>query len=161
MTPTSTIASRPSSAQCEDILARARSLARRSDLTVTGRSLRGRRIGMLCRPDTESAVLLRDAAEALGAKVAAVGPMWEGIDDEGEARRTASVIGRFYDAVECEGMPAHLSEAFRGSCPAIVFEGLASGDHPIARLADRLNGGIPLRERQRLVVQGALLTMLC
>lgn len=149
-----------SGAQTATILARARSLASDHDPRAVGLPLRGRRIGMLCRIDTSSARLLRDAAEALGAEVAAVGPMWDAVDGDEDLRHTASIVGRFYDAVDCEGMPAAWHDAFARACNALVFEGLASGEHPIAGLADLLSDAIPLTVRRRLVVQGALLAML-
>lgn len=148
-----------SEAHSANILAHARSLAAGHE-AVADQPLRGRRIGMLCRTDSRSAQLLRDAAEGLGAQVAAVGPMWDAVEGDDDLRHTASVVGRLYDAVDCEGMPAAWHDAFASSCSALVFEGLASGEHPIAGLAEQLNDAIPLPVRRRLVVQGALLVML-
>jgi ornithine carbamoyltransferase len=101
-------------------------LVQRGDCRKKGLSLKGRRIGMICEGSSESARLVREAAEELGAQVVCMGQMWRVIPDPEDLHRTAEAIGRMYDAIDCEGMPPELLDAFRRHCDIPVFDGLGS-----------------------------------
>ena len=129
--------------------------------------LRGKKIGLMCEAGSANALLIREAAEALGAHVAAIGPMWRTLSTDSRTlstnetlSRIAEAIGRLYDAVECEGMPPALLHPFESHCGIPIFEGLGSALHPTAYLAEFLDKRIPAVDRRRMIVQGALLVAL-
>ena len=71
--------------------------------------LRGRKFGLLCEVDTDSdrasdAALFRRAAVELGAHVAHIRPSLTDLSTPQEVQNTARMLGRLYDAVECQGM---------------------------------------------------------
>jgi ornithine carbamoyltransferase len=135
-------------------------LVQRGCVAKKGLSLKGRRIGLLCEGSSESARLVREAAEGLGAQVVCIGQMWRVVPDLEDLHRTAEAIGRMYDAVDCEGMPPELLDAFHHHCGIPVFDGLGSNRHPIANLADLLDGSSTESDRHRFIVQGSLLQAL-
>ena len=83
------------------------------------------------------------AARGLGARVAWVPP--EAVQDAHgpRARDTARLLGRLYDALDCEGLPAGLVRCLREDSGVPVYEGLGRNDHPLARLLPCLDGGAP------------------
>src|SRR6202000_1513672 len=105
-----------------------------------GLPLKGRRIGLVCEGSSESARVVRQAAEELGAQVACIGQMWRMVPEPEDWHRTAEKIGRMYDVIDGEGMPPDLLEAFQRHCGIPVFDGLGSSRHPTANLADLLDG---------------------
>ena len=160
MTDPAASLARRSDPQAVAILAAAIGLEVRSAEDAASLPLRGKKIGLLCETGSANALLVRDAAEALGAYVAAIGPMWRTVAPGDALRRTAEAIGRLYDAVECDGMPSALLEPFTSHCGVPVFEGLGSALHATAPLAELLDPSRPAVERRRLIVQGALLVAL-
>lgn len=160
MTDSAASFARRSDPQAVAILATAIGLEARPGGDVSPLPLRGKKIGLMCEAGSPSAVLVREAAEGIGAYVAAIGPMWRTLATDEALRRTAEAIGRLYDAVECEGMPATLLEPFASHCGIPVFAGLGSTTHPTAILAELLDQHRPLVDRRRQIVQGALLVAL-
>lgn len=140
------------------LLCRARLLQRAALAGNTPRLLRGKNLGLLCetQPD-EAQAFFRSAAEELGARVAV---MRSGLSLAGEAQElqnTARMLGRLYDAVECQGMPPELVERIAQHAGIPVFDGAATKDHPADRLAELLGDKTPLADNRRFVLQALLL----
>ena len=70
------------------------------------------------------------------------------------------MLGRLYDAVECQGMPLDLVQKIKAQAGVPVFFRLASADHPTAALADRLQGTASMRDKRGFVLQASLLRSL-
>lgn len=120
--------------------------------------LRGKYLGLVCeRDDVDGALLFRRAATELGARVAHVRPSLGSESSAEEIRHTARILGRLYDAVECQGMAPPLVKHIRSSAGVPVFDGMAIDSHPTARLAALLGEETPLADRRRWVVQAVLL----
>lgn len=67
--------------------------------------LKGRKLGLLCEDaQAGQALLFLRAAGALGAHVAHLRPSLWHFDTPAEVQHTARMLGRLYDAVECQGM---------------------------------------------------------
>ena len=71
--------------------------------------LKGRKLGLLCEDaQAGQARLFERAAGALGAHVAHLRPSLCRLDTPAQVQHTARMLGRLYDAVECQGMPPGL-----------------------------------------------------
>jgi len=67
--------------------------------------LKGRKLGLLCEDAQHGqAQLFERAAGALGAHVAHLRPSLCRLDTPSQVQHTARMLGRLYDAVECQGM---------------------------------------------------------
>jgi ornithine carbamoyltransferase len=88
--------------------------------------LRGKKLGLLCEDDqAEDALLFRRAADRLGAHVAHIRPSLCRLGSADEVLHTARMLGRLYDAVECQGMAPGLVRQI-GLCADVpVFDRLA------------------------------------
>ena len=139
--------------------------------------LRGRKLGLLCEVDTDArtnadttadtdigtdiegdAALFRRAALELGAHVARIRPSLNGLSTPREVQHTASMLGRLYDAVECQGMAAALVHQMGVDAGVPVYDGVASNRHPTARLVDLLDGDASTLDKRRFVLQAVLLS---
>ena len=135
--------------------------------------LRGRKLGLLCEIDTNAenggdadsdddresdAALFRRAALELGAHVAHIRPSLNGLSTPHEVQHTASMLGRLYDAVECQGMAADLVHQMGVDAGVPVYDGVASKRHPTARLVDLLDGNASRLDKRRFVLQAVLLS---
>ena len=124
--------------------------------------LRGRKLGLLCEADCEAdcdgdAALFRRAAVELGAHVAHIRPSLTELSTAQEVQHTARMLGRLYDAVECQGMATALVRQLRRDAGVPVYDGIASREHPSAELAESLGAGGSPADRRRFVLQAALL----
>ena len=120
--------------------------------------LSGKHLVLLCEDDTDAcAVLFRRAAGELGAHVAHIRPSASGLATPPEVQRTARMLGRLYDAVECQGMATALVRQLRRDAGVPVYDGIASREHPSAELAESLGAGGSPADRRRFVLQAALL----
>lgn len=106
--------------------------------------LRGKNIAVLCNEaDCEAADAFTRAATRLGARVARISPDaalqrrdTDAAPQRSEAdavRDTARLLGRFYDAVECDELPDEVVERLQRSISVPVYNGLARSDHPLQR----------------------------
>ena len=102
--------------------------------------------------------LFRRAALELGAHVAHIRPSLNGLSTPHEVQHTASMLGRLYDAVECQGMAADLVHQMGVDAGVPVYDGVASKRHPTARLVDLLDGDASARDKRRFVLQAVLLS---
>lgn len=121
------------------------------------RTLRGKNLGLLCE-DMDSAEAQRfcAAAQALGAQVAHIRPSLSRLSTPQELAHTARLLGRLYDAVECQGLAQDIVQQIRAAAGVPVYAGLASTEHPSAGLADVLQGGPAGEASQQLIVQAVL-----
>ncbi len=151
-------ADRPGQALAQSLLQRAADLQRLP--ARFGQVLQGRRLGLMSvAPDGEDAQLFVRAARGLGAYVALIPPPEPGegaqqLDDIGR------LLGRLYEAVECQGLGAAVVEqlAVAGNLP--VFDGLAGSSHWLAALAEDWGDPAPLAQRRCWLVQAMLLATL-
>ena len=98
--------------------------------------LRGKNIGLLCeRPDGPEAVRFQLAAAELGATVARILPSLAALESEQQVADTARVLGRLYDALECQGLAPALVQQLQRNAGVPVFGGLGEVGHPIDALA--------------------------
>ena len=145
----------------EALLARARALRHAVRAGTTQPLLRGKNLGLLCEAaDQDDAELFRRAAVELGARVAHLCPGLSESSTPPEVQHTARMLGRLYDAVECQNMAPSLVLQIAHDAGVPVYDGIASQRHPTAALAARLGDGVSSTDNRRFVVQALLLTTL-
>ena len=115
------------------------------------RPLRGKNIAVMCEtPGDPALASFTAAATALGAQVAHIRPSSSRITQPDASHETALVLGRLYDAIECEGMPLSLVQEVERTAGRPVFNGLADAHHPLRVLGDlmtmREHSSKPLNE---------------
>ena len=121
--------------------------------------LRGRKFGLLCETDDDGdAALFRRAAVELGAHVAHIRPSLTDLSAPQEVQHTARLLGRLYDAVECQGMAPDLVHQVGADAGVPVYDGVASQKHPTAKLANLLDGDASTLDKRCFVVQAVLLS---
>lgn len=120
--------------------------------------LRGKNLGLLCEtgPD-EAQVLFRQAAEELGAHVAVMRSGLSPASPPREVQHTARMLGRLYEAVECQGLDPALVRHIGLHAGVPVFDGAATSAHPASRLAELLGDAMPLADNRRFMLQALLL----
>lgn len=140
------------------LLASARTLQRAAQEGTTQPLLRGKNLGLLCEAaDHPDAQLFRRAAVELGAHVAHIRPSLSELTTPQEVQHTARVLGRLYDAVECQGMPPALVRLVGEDAGVPVYDGVGSSGHPTARIADELDSSSSPEDRRRFVLQALLI----
>ena len=140
------------------VVASARTLHRAAQAGTTQPLLRGKNLGMLCEADDDDAALFRRAALELGAHVAHIRPSLSEFSTLQEVQHTARMLGRLYDALECQGMAAALVQQVKRDAGVPVYDGLASLHHPSAKLAELLGGDASPADNRRFVLQAMLLS---
>ena len=147
-----------SPAESEALLASARALQRAA---AAGRALpllHGKNLGLLCHDDRQQdARLFREAAAALGAHVAHIGMGLSEHSAPQEVAHTARLLGRLYDAVECQGLVHEVVQQIAAEAGVAIYDGIATPQHPSAHLAAQLGGDGSLAENRRFVLQALLL----
>lgn len=143
------------------VLATARALQAAEQAGVPRPLLRGKNLGLLCEAaDSAAAVLFQRAAQGLGARVAHIVPKLAELSSRQQVLHTARVLGRLYDAVECQGIDAALVAQLRDEAGVPVFEGAALPSHPTAALAAQLEGPGDPNDKRCYVLQAVLLSSL-
>jgi ornithine carbamoyltransferase len=148
----------PGQAAAQSLLQRARELQRLP--ARYEQVLQGRRLGLMsATPDGEDARLFERAARGLGAYVALIAPPEAGVGPQ-QLDDIGRLLGRLYEAVECQGLgPAVVDQlAAAGNVP--VFDGLADASHWLADLASDWADPAPLPQRRCWLVQAMLLAAL-
>jgi ornithine carbamoyltransferase len=131
-------------APAQALMATARQLRQTAATGQARGLLRGKNIGLLCeRPDGPEAVRFQLAAAELGATVARILPSLAALESDQQVTDTARVLGRLYDALECQGLPAPLVQQLQRSAGVPVFGGLGELGHPIDALATAWAAGEP------------------
>lgn len=111
--------------------------------------LRGKHIALLCRDRTErDARNFEQLATQLGARLSWIRSNELDWNPAGAALSPAGLLGRLYDAVECQGLNADRCRELERHSGLVVFDGIGRADHPSAVLADLmclqdLGGGLP------------------
>ena len=150
-----------SSHDVNTLLANARLLQRAARAGATQPLLRGRNLGLLCEADDDrDAALFREAAVELGAHVANIRSDSSKLATPKEVQHTARLLGRLYDAVECQGMSPALVRQLGNDAGVPVYDGIASSTHPTACLAGLLGVETSPADNRRFVLQAALLSSL-
>jgi ornithine carbamoyltransferase len=140
------------------LLCRARMLQRAALEGTTPKPLRGKNLGLLYETPCDAAqALFCDAAERLGARVATMRSSLSLDTPPQEVRHTARMLGRLYEAVECQDMDPALVRQIGEHAGIPVFYGAAMEDHPAVRLAELLGDGTSLADNRRFMVQALLL----
>jgi ornithine carbamoyltransferase len=143
--------------QTSAVLAQARVLQRAAQAGAPQPLLKGKNLGLLCvAADAADAQLFRQAAHELGAHVAHIWPSLTEASAPQEVAHTARMLGRLYDAVECQHLPPALVERLGDDAGVPVYAGIATPHHPTARLAAQLDGGAA--DNRRFVLQAVLLS---
>lgn len=120
--------------------------------------LRGKHLCLLCDDDTlPAALLFRQAAAELGAKVTHIGVSLGDRSDAREVEHTARVLGRLYDAVECQGLDRRTVERMARVAGVAVYDSMATQDPRAARLSMLLSGDGTLADARRFALQALLL----
>ena len=140
------------------VLASARTLQRAAGAGKVQPLLRGKNLGLLCDANEDGdAALFRRAAVELGAHVAHIRPSLSELSTPQEVQHTARLLGRLYDAVECQGMAPALVQQVGSDAGVPVYDGIASRNHPTAHLAELLDGDASPADNRRFVLQAVLL----
>jgi ornithine carbamoyltransferase len=141
------------------LIAHARALQRAAQAGTSQPLLKGKNLGLLCEaPDNADAELFRRAAGELGAHVAQIRPSLSDLSTPQEVQHTARMLGRLYDAVECQGMMSALVQQVSDEAGVPVYDGIASRSLPMTKLAEQLDGIAIASDNRRFVLQALLLS---
>ena len=99
--------------------------------------LRGKNLALLmaCPPGPGSA-LLQAAASQLGTRVALVRYTYRADAQARDIETLAAAMGRMYDAIDCESLPAAVPRQLSRCAGVPVIESLGSEQHRVCALAD-------------------------
>ena len=139
------------------VLERARALSVGANQGKPVVCLKGKNIALLaCNGDVDAAARFCAAAAELGAQVAHVKCELSESSPAAEIADTARLLGRLYDAVECQGLPERVVRLVSKEAGIPVFDGIACAHHPSAALAASLDTTLAPEQRRRLVIQALL-----
>lgn len=125
--------------EIRDVLDAARRLRLAGSAGQAGSPLRGRNLALLHEaPPDPAADGLRSAAVGLGAQVSHLRPADARITPAGADAATLRMLGRLYDAIDCEAMPPALVADVAREAGVPVFNGLGDTRHPTRVLAELL-----------------------
>lgn len=140
------------------LLDRARALQRAAHSGRTQPLLRGKNLGLLCADDTQPAALMfRHAACELGAHLAHIGMSLSERTPAQDVVHTARLLGRLYDAVECQGLASALVRQIADISGIPVYDGAAANVVQLTRLALLLGPESALEDNRRFALQALLL----
>jgi ornithine carbamoyltransferase len=121
--------------------------------------LRGKNLALICASaDDTDALLFQRAALDLGAHLAYIRPDLSEPSTSAVFKHTARMLGRLYQAVECQGVPPTVVAEVGREAGIPVYHALASRDHPLAQLARLLDGGEKEERNRGLIIQAVLLS---
>lgn len=122
-----------------DVLDTARRLRQARLNGESASALSGRNVALLSDTSpADGAGSLRQAAIDLGAQVSHVRPSDARIAPGSADEATARLLGRLYDAIDCEEMPSQLVADVARGAGVPVFNGLGGSRHPTRVLAELL-----------------------
>jgi ornithine carbamoyltransferase len=152
---------RPSTSDIEVLLANARMLQRAAEPRFRQSLLKGKNLALMCESaEGADAALFIGAAMELGARVSHIRPGLSDLATPSVRRGMAQMLGRLYDAIECQGLPAELVEQIRLEAGIPVYDGIAGNEHPTARLATLIDGDESEAGKRKLLLQTTLLATL-
>lgn len=139
----------------------ARHLAREAHSGARQLKLRGKNIALLSSSaQTDEANAFREAVLELGARLAILQLRLSESSSAEEVETAARLLGRFYDAIECQGMDSSVVCKLRFFAGIPVFDALASAEHSTAALWGQLGDEASAAECRRSVIQAAVLAAL-
>jgi len=151
-------AARLSPPQVTSLLERARMLQRAALEGTTPRLLRGKNLGLLRETqDNEALALFLRSAGELGAHVATMHCGLSAASAPRDVQHTARMLGRLYDALECQGIDPAVVQQIARHAGIPVYEGVAMERHPSAGLAELLGDETSQADNRRFVLQAVLL----
>lgn len=119
--------------------------------------LRGRQLALMSSDaQGPAATLFVQAASELGANVSIVRPELDRHSSDADVAATARLLGRLYDAVECQGLADALVARLAQAAAIPVFAGLAGPAHPSVALVAQMPGEASVEDKRRLLIQAAL-----
>lgn len=122
--------------------------------------LRGKNVGLLSEDSDEAAATrFIAAAQGLGAQVALIRPSHAGLLTPASSLATTRMLGRLYDAIECQGLPPELMEQLRQHAGVPVLDSQAGLDTCPLEWREELQVGSP-SELEPLLVQALLMRAL-
>ena len=140
------------------LLEQARKLQRAAGAGVGRHHLKGKNLGLLCEDDDSAAAMLfRRAATELGARVSHIRPSLGESSPADEVAHTGRLLGRLYDAVECQGIAPTLVGLLGAAAGVPIYDGIATAGHPIWILAELLGPITDAVENRRFLLQAQLL----
>lgn len=120
--------------------------------------LRGKFFGILGDGNDADAALFEQAVTELGGSVARIRSNFADPHDVKDFAHAARILGRLYDAVECQGVARALVDQIADVAGVPVFNGISSAAHPTAKLARQLGGDGSESDHRRHVLQAVLLS---
>lgn len=139
----------------------ARTLQMAASASATKPLLRGKNLGLMCESEaSREAMLFRRSAMELGARVSHVRPSLSAHMPPAAYRQTAQMLGRLYDALECQDMAPDVIALLDREAGVPVYRGVACDAHPTAGLAELLGPGTCADDGRRFIVQAVLLRTL-
>ncbi|MDQ6629741.1 MAG: ornithine carbamoyltransferase [Pseudomonadota bacterium] len=141
------------------LLENARTLQRVAEAGRSQSLLLGKKFGLLCESEQgEEASRFRRAATDLGAHVAHIRPSLSELSATADVQGTARMLGRLYDGIECQGVAPAVVKWLADASGVPVYGGLASTQHPTARLAESIGGAGSAAESRHFMIQSVLLS---
>ena len=123
--------------------------------------LRGKQLGLLRGSgEHDQTALFCHAARELGAHVALLQHGLTESSPEQEVDHTARLMGRLYDAIECQGLSRALVQQIAQAAGVPVFDGLGLPQHASAAWVSELQGSEEGADKQRFLIQAWLLRKL-
>lgn len=123
-----------STADAQTLLTTARVL---KQAQAPGLPLKGKHVAVLDDPPASGETdVFTAAALGLGAQVTRIPPGTLRLAGRADRRDTARVLGRLYDAIECDGLGQALMLELKSAAAIPVSNVLATGRHPTRMLAD-------------------------
>jgi ornithine carbamoyltransferase len=117
----------------------ARAIERAARSATPCRALRGMNIARLGQGLADSGIAAFDrAASELVAQVTQIRPSESRLAEARDARRTAGMLGRLYDAIDAGGLPDDQLLTLEREAGVPVFNGLATREHPLRVLVELL-----------------------
>jgi ornithine carbamoyltransferase len=110
----------------------------------------------LAQNQADASLFMRAGSE-LGAHVSRIRSSLVAGSSAHDVQRTARLLGRLYDAVECHGLEGELVRRLAAEAGVPVYDGLASPGHATAALAEMLGAESSPADKRRFVVQAVLL----
>lgn len=99
--------------------------------------LRGKNLALLSAPSWAARIEgLREAAAGLGLRVSQLRADDAAASSHADMAETMRLLGRLYDAVACDGMPATTVQALQRHAGLPVLDGWSADDHPSRLLAE-------------------------
>ncbi|MDO9003380.1 MAG: hypothetical protein Q7V20_08020 [Aquabacterium sp.] len=101
--------------------------------------LRGKNIALIYgSSDPEDASTFEHAATSLGARVARIRSGDAGLRPGAELIATARMLGRLYDAVECQGVDGEVVEQLAQHAGTVVYNAIGASSHQAFKQFDRM-----------------------